>query len=288
MSFSLETTDTGTDLVVTGEWSTAAAQALADGRADGLVLNYAKGFREQPLDFIDGLPIRKLDLLARSIDDLSPIYSLASSLQELRVQSDPRAVIELERLPTLRSLSAAWSQVRGSIMFAPQLESLAAAAYDEPDLSALVVLQSLSKLVMKERPRLRSLDGVEAIPWLMHLGIHLARGLSDISALEAASSTILQVLQIQSCKSIVDIGPIAACPSLQFFDLSEGAEIGSVEPLGELMNLERLHLYGSTKVRDGDLGPIARLPKLKDFRIQNRRHYSPLAKDIQDAISRRG
>ncbi|XGX78366.1 hypothetical protein LQK93_01154 [Terrabacter sp. BE26] len=86
----MEPRDKGVDLVVTGDWSRAAREALESVRADGLVLNYARGFREQPIDFIEGLPIRKLDLLARSVTDLSPVYSLAPTLEELRVQSDPR------------------------------------------------------------------------------------------------------------------------------------------------------------------------------------------------------
>ena len=58
MSFVLEPRGQGVDLVVTGDWSPAAREALESGRADGLVLNYARGFREQPIDFINGLPIR--------------------------------------------------------------------------------------------------------------------------------------------------------------------------------------------------------------------------------------
>ncbi|MFH4347348.1 hypothetical protein WAJ13_23105, partial [Acinetobacter baumannii] len=62
MSFEIERTSQGVDLVVTGDWSSAARGLLESGRADGLVLNYARGFREQPIDFIQGLPLRKLDL----------------------------------------------------------------------------------------------------------------------------------------------------------------------------------------------------------------------------------
>lgn len=287
MSFVLEPHDHGVDLVVMGDWSPAAREALMSGYADGLVLNYAKGFREQPIDFVEGLPIRKLDLLARSVSDLSPVYSLATTLEELRVQSDPRAEIELENLPRLKTLAASWRQVRASILFAPQIEDLVLPSYSEPNLEPLSALASLRSLVMKERPKLRSLDGVEAFPWLLRLGVFLAPGLADIGALELLRSPVLQVLQLQSCKKVPDIAPVESCAMLQFFDLSEGGDIPSVGPLTELVNLERLYLYESTKVVDGDLGPIARLPKLKDFRMQNRRGYAPSVKEIQDMIARR-
>ena len=75
---------------------------------------------------------------------------------------------------------------------------------------------------------------------------------------------------------------------MRFFDLSEGGEVPTLAPLGGLVTLERLYLYDSTKVADGDLSPIAGLPRLKDFRMQNRRGYSPSVKEIQEAIARRG
>lgn len=288
MNFLIEPVADGADFVVTGDWSPAARAALKDGRADGLVLNYARGFRPQPIDFIEGLPIRRLNLLARSVSDLSPVYSLASSLEELRVQSDPRAVIELERLPGLHVLAASWPQIQGSIMFASQLESLSVSSYTESDLNALAPLSALTKLVMKERPKLRSLDGIEAFSWLAHLGVHLAQGLEDIEALERAASPTLQVLQLPSCKKVRDIGPVTSCRSVRFFELSEAAEILTVAPLADLVGLERLYLYGSTTVADGDLGPIARLPRLRDFRMVNRRAYVPPIREIQDVITRRG
>lgn len=274
-------------MVVTGDWSPAAREALEGGRADGLVLNYAKGFRQQPIDFIEGLPIRRLDLLARSVRDLSPVSSLAGTLEELRVESDPRAVIQLERLPRLRTLAASWAQVRASIALAPQLEDLVLAPYSEPDLGLLSGLSSLTSLVMKESRGLRSLDGLDAFPSLLRLAIFLAPGLANIDALEGSRLPVLRELRLANCRRIRDIAPVAGCVPLQFLDLSEGAEVPSVGPLAELVNLERLYLYDTTKVADGDLGPIARLPKLKDFRMKNRRGYTPSVKEIQAAITTR-
>ncbi len=75
---------------------------------------------------------------------------------------------------------------------------------------------------------------------------------------------------------------------MRFFDLSEGGEIPTLAPLGGLVNLERLYLYDSTRVTDGDLSPIARLPRLKDFRMQNRRGYVPSVNQVQEVIAHRG
>lgn len=104
---------------------------------------------------------------------------------------------------------------------------------------------------------------------------------------EAAASCVAGAAAAAD-KKVSDITCRQLCASLQFFDLSEGPEIPSVAPLSSLVNVERLYLYDSTRVTDGDLSPIAGLPKLKDFRMQNRRGYSPSVKEIQEMIARRG
>ena len=288
MTFTLEETPDGVDLVVTGVWSPATEAVLRAGRADGLVLNYARGYREKDLAFLKGLPVRRLHVLARTVTDLSPVYGLADKLVSLRVQSDPRATIELERLPLLQTLSATWQQVHGSIMFARRLQRLFLLSYTEADLTPLVQVPSLVSVVMKDYPAVQSLDGVEDLPSLTELGVHLAKKLEDSTALMRSSSPVLETLQLPSCRKVTDIRPVASATSLRFFELSEVGEIPTVSPLAGLERLERLYLYGSTQIADGDLGPIARLPRLRDFRMQSRRGYSPPVKEIQDAIARRG
>lgn len=288
MTFVVEQTPEGRDLVVTDTWSTDAQACLVDGCADGLVLNYARGYRGDELKFLVGLPVRRLHILARTVRDLSPLYSLSNTLVSLRVQADPGATIELERLPLLQTLSATWQQVYGSIRFAERLQRLFLLSYTEADLTWLSPVPSLISVVLKDYPRIRSLDGAEDLPWLAELGVHLAQGLENIEALQRASSPVLETLHLSSCRQVVDIAPVAACTSLRFLDLSEGGGLSTAAPLAGLAGLERLYLYGSTNVVDGDLAPIARLPHLRDFRMQNRRSYSPSVKDIQDAIANRG
>lgn len=287
MTFILEETPEGVDLVLTAAWSPAAEACLVEGRADGLVLNRARGFQEADLMFVRGLPIRRLNVLARGMKDLSPVYDLAGGLVSLRVQSDPRATIDLERLPLLQTLSADWSQAKGSIGFASQLEHLSASSYKEVDLTPLAALSSLASISMKQYPQLRSLDGIESFPRLVDLAAYGAYKLADISALHHHTSPVLGSVQLPSCKRVTDIAALASCPSLRFLELGDGAEILTVAPLSDLVWLDSLHLYGSTRVSDGDLTPIAHLPRLRDFRMMNRRGYTPSTVDIEEAIKSR-
>lgn len=50
--------------------------------------------------------------------------------------------------------------------------------------------------------------------------------------------------------------------------------VSSLRCLSGLTELEEVLIYGSTNVRDGDLGWLANLPKVKNLSFQNRRHYT--------------
>lgn len=285
--FTLEEAPDGIDLVVTGDWTPRAAAALRDGQADGLVLNYARGFRERDLSFLRGLPVRRLQLLARTIKNLSPVHDLGASLLALAVECDPRAEIELDRLPLLRRLSATWSQVRSTLRYVQRLEDLFLLAYDEGDLTPLTTVPSLASVVLKDRPAVQTLSGIEDLASLRQFSAHAAQRLDDITALGRTDRVMLTTLELPACKQVTDLTPTTACRSLRHLDLGDGGEIPTVKPLGALVELEGLYLYGSTHVLDGDLTPIAGLPRLSDFRMQNRPAYTPPVRAIQEAITRR-
>lgn len=281
----LEQVPGGTDLVVTAAWSGGDAACIRDGRADGLVLNYARGFKERDLQFLSGLPLRRLTLLARTHKDLSPIYSLASTLTALDVQSDPRTPIELDRLPSLRKLSATWSQVAASLRSADALTDVFFLSYGEPDLRPLGCLPMLERMVLKDRPALLSLDGIQALDHLVEIGIFSAASLGDISAV-AESRATPTVFRLGACPGVPELDSIRSYTSLRTFEFSDGGEIPSIGPLAGLADVEGLILYGSTDVADGDLNPLTRLPRLRGLRMQNRRHYRPSVKDIQAALAK--
>jgi hypothetical protein len=115
----------GRTMLVTGDWSDQAAYELARGDIETLELNYAHGFHERTLDFLEPWPIRRLQLLARTITDVEPIYRLAGSLEDLRLTCAPAGNIDLALLPRLHSMWAEnWSQVRDTVSQAAQLQGL--------------------------------------------------------------------------------------------------------------------------------------------------------------------
>ncbi|PKW26607.1 amino acid adenylation domain-containing protein [Phycicoccus duodecadis] len=173
-----------------GEIDSALLSLPGGSGADGLVANYARGFVGSDIEFVRDLPLRRLDILDRGITDLTPVHNLGSTLEELHVDVAPGLYIDLTLLPRLRVLSCSWDQVKDTIDCTDRLEDLYLSPYREPDLLALKHLTSLRSLRMKPPLGVRSLDGVETMPWLAHLGMYRAP-LEDTTALARLSSPVL-------------------------------------------------------------------------------------------------
>lgn len=272
------------EMVVTGPWSDDAGEAFVEQGAGTLVLNYALGFDMPDLRFLDGLPVRSLVVIDRRLQSLDPIYSLASTLRSMSLTVDPALTVDLGRLPELTEVRADWAQIRETFGSAVHLVRLFVGRCTEGDLSVLASAGGLETLVLKDRPRVKSLDGLAGLPGLRQLGIYLAERLADTGALRGAR---LRELQLEACKKVTTLDDIATCGDLEVLNLSEGGGFPSAEPLRALTKLRELLLYGSTKFVDGDLGPIADLPHLRELRMQSRRHYRPTVEEIQKIIAGR-
>jgi hypothetical protein len=72
---------------------------------------------------------------------------------------------------------------------------------------------------------------------------------------------------------------------LRFLRISECGEMASLAPIESLTELEVLYAWGSTRIVDGDLSPLARLPRLKEVRMRNRRGYKPPVDELPAAVS---
>ncbi|QGN59040.1 hypothetical protein [Nostocoides sp. HKS02] len=271
------------DFDVQTEWTPALHDAFIKSGADGLVANYARGFEGPGLDFVGRLPLRRLNVLDRGISDLTPIHDLGNSLEELRVQSAPGSHIDLALLPRLTVLSCAWDQIKSSVDHAERIEELFLSPYTEIDLKPLQHLTSLRSLQMKQRPRVRSLDGVQTMPWLARLGIYGAL-LEDTSALAELASPVLTRLDLASCRRLTSLSDLSGLVGLRELDVSEAGSLESLRPIAGLTYLERLYLYGSTTIDDGDLTPLLTMARMQDLRLMNRRHYSPTVAAVREQL----
>lgn len=282
MSYVIEDCAEGRALVVTGPWSSAAAAVLQRGEADSLVLNYARGFIEANLEFIEAWPIRRLRVLDRQMDNLEPIERLSGSLESLAIEAAPRAEFDFQALPGLRSVSGEWQLLRPTLGHLGALEKVITWQFDEADLHAFRDHVSLKELKVKDAPGLESLSGLADLSDLTVLSIVGARQLSDISDVSRATS--LLELEFEECPSIDALDDLETLASLRLLAVGDCAQIASLVPIASLRELETFHGWGSTNIVDEDLSPLASLPRLKEIRMRDRRGYRPRVKEFDAAM----
>jgi len=280
--FVLEDSPTGRSLVVTGAWSNGAERALARGEADGLVLNYARGFCEGGLDLLDGgWPLRRLSVLDRSIVDLDPIGRLVG-LEELSVQAAADAVLDLGMLPGLRSVAGEWALIGCTLGAVAELERVVTWMFDDIDLHAFRDHVALKSLTIKDARYLESLSGLGNLPDLAALTIVAAPRLHQIDDVAELAAS-LRDLTLEGCARIDAIDVVEPLVGLRFLGISESGDIASLAPIASLTQLEACYAWGSTRILDGDLSPLARLPRLNEIRMRNRRGYKPPVGDLAAA-----
>lgn len=163
------------------------------------------------------------------------------------------------------------------------LADLYLGSYGVADLTPLRWNTELSRLRLKDRPRVRTLAGLEFLPRIEHLGIYGAP-LEDISAVVELAG--VRELHLESCP-IRDLSPIGCLNRLRLLNASDCGDVTSIDPVRSHLDLEVLWLFGTTRILDDDLGPIARLPLLRELRMKARRTYRPSVEAIQAAIEGR-
>jgi len=278
----------GRDAVLEGPWGPELEELVRSGAVDGLSINFAKGFTGPDIEFVRDLPLRRVFMIARHIDDVAALGTL-HDLEFLHLHAGPKARIDLASFPRLRRLGLAdWKYLQGGLSNAAPLDDLYVGHYTADDLQPVAGMHSLEKLRLDDRPTLRSLHGAESLVRLEDLTVAVARNLSDISGVRGLASR-LRRLDLESDRKVPDLEPVSHLAKLQHLNAANCGDIPTLEPLQDLTALESLYLYESTRVVDGDLSVLIGLPALRDLRLANRRHYSPTVQAVQEAIeARRG
>ena len=117
------------------------------------MLNYARGFTDHNLEFLEaGWRLRRLGVLDRAIEDLTPIGRLAESLEDLSVQAAPPAELDLGLVPRLQGLGAERALIRSTLTELGELENVVTWRFDEVDLHAFRDHVGLQRLTVKDAP----------------------------------------------------------------------------------------------------------------------------------------
>lgn len=282
----LRTTPAGRrELTIVGPLTRVFRDELRSLEIDELYLNYALGFAEADLEFVRGLTLQRLEVLAPQIVSLSPVADV-QSLAELQLTVHPSARLHLGELPDLDYLGAPWSILSG--IGETNIATLYLEQYGEADLRPFARIPGLRSLILKERPKVSSLAGFDQLPHLRSLEIYGAVNLLDIS--ELAEGRRLTTLVLEGCRRVRTLQPVAGCGNLRYLNCGDGGSLANLSPLGKLSFLEVLYLFGSTRIADANLAPILDLVDygLRELRMMERKVYRPKVSEIQAAIANRG
>ena len=104
--------------------------------------------------------------------------------------------------------------------------------------------------------------------------------LTSLKGIETLAN--LEELEIHTCRGIGSIEEVGSLSHLQKLHLDNDGDIESLKPLEKLNSLVSLSFYESTNILDGDLSPLLHHQKsLSRVSFQNRRHYSHRREELR-------
>ena len=227
--------------------------------------------------------LRALHVLDRSVVDIDPVYELAETLEELSIQVAASAELDLGRLPRIHKIAGAWDLIGPTLGRLLRLQTVMTWAYGAPDLRDFRDHVELERLIVKDARGLRSLSGVGDLLALSSLQMHGVPKLHDIDDVATLGGSLSR-FELERCHRIEHLEAVEPLVKLRFLGVSDAGTIPTLAPVRDLLDLEVVHAWGTTKVHDDDLSPLTALPNLRELRMRDRRSYRPTVRQIQTAI----
>ena len=273
----------GRRIVLSGRWQNDHLGAILASRLDWLTI---RGFAGPDLEFLDQLEsvgIEQLDILGRSIPDVSGVRFLPT-LQRLNVGARYRRRIELTSLRGLTELHLEWGPGAESLVACQMLTSLSLQRPGISGPSFLSDLACLESLRLADSGQVLNVNGVERLPRLRSVRLLDLQGLADITAL--AHAPALSDLTFEGCVQIRNLTPLAAQASLRRIALVDCGEIESLDPLMKLASLEEL-LVSGTRINDLGAPDLSTLTGLRKLILRGTGLSPAIADDLEFQVRQR-
>lgn len=261
----------GPRAILTGPCSRATLASLERRSIVELELNHAFGWRGDDIRFVASLPqLQVFDILDFLIEDIDPIHELRN-LRSLGVSTYCKSEIRFSAFPLLEHCGIEWRAKAKSVFDCISLKHLFLNRYSGKNASDIGRLTRLESLEVLNAP-VADLSGLSSLPVLKSLRIANLRCLESLDGLGEIGS--LEELTIDTCRKVQSIAELARLLKLRTLVLNNLGEIESIRPIAGLRELRDVRFVESTNIVDGDLTPLAGLPRLKELSFKNRRHYS--------------
>ncbi len=234
-----------------------------------LELNASKEWRKGNLEKLKDLShLKALSIIAFTLKDIAPIHYL-NNLRFLKILTYCNSEINFSAFPKLKEAYLEWRPRAKSIYQARTLEKIYIIKWAGDNLEAFSQLNKLRSLTIGPT-RIKAIGNPNLVN-LAFLGIYHARNLQSFAGIENLQG--LKKLDVDTCRKITDLGPVAALKKLKAFHFCNNDGINSLKPLASLPELETVFFNESTNILDGDMTPLKSLP-LKNVSFVDRRHYN--------------
>lgn len=258
----------GRVLILKDSWSDSYINIIKRENIAILRLSHSMGFKNTDLSFLNGLKnLKGVEIYHWDIEDITVLENLPD-LELISIQCSLKNNIDFSLFSNLKILKITWNNKMLNLDKCHNLEYLNIDKYPCEDLLFFKQLVNLKRLYLTGK-KLLSLSGIEYFPLLEYLDLYACTKLLTLNNIEKCQS--LENVEIEACNKIENIKPIGQLKNLKIFHFVI-KEIDSLSPIENCTALEKLIFY-DTKVLDGDLRFIKKLPNLKDAAFQKRRHY---------------
>jgi len=268
----------GRRMSLLGHWSDSIAAKIGAKNIVELELNYAKGWKAgTTLSFLRDIPhllgFQIIDHLTRDVSDIHYLRSLRS----LDINTYCDTEIDFACFPHLTNVGIEWREGASSLYDCTTLRHVFTNNCSAKSLEVFCKLNQLEYLSLKS-PRLEMIGNVPNLQSLTFLGIYNASRLSSLAGVEQFPN--LEMLEVERCRKISNIVPVASLRRLRRLMIANCGDIESLKPVEELKELREVFFHESTRIRDGDLMPLKKLPRLEDVSFQERRSYNCRWEDL--------
>lgn len=275
-----EKSPVGRCLMLRTEWHDRYKSLLGQKRIDTLRLSKYMGWCDASLEFLSGLTsLKGVEVTTEESLDATPIYAL-EKLEYLHLDSKLSREFDVSRIARLRFLTLAWAAKLSGVEFCTGLKMLSIRGFPDLDLHPYSALTALEDLTITSR-KITSFGGIVSFIYLRNLTVNHASKLVDLSGVECLSA--LERVCFNRCKAFGSLPCLGGLENLESLILEDCGNIESLSFLSQakkMKKLRRLLLIGDTKVVDGDMSPILKLPNITDIRLHRWKHYSHTREDL--------
>jgi len=258
-------------------WQDSFLQILIDNEVQELILNNAKGWQGDNVDFLQWLPdLKSIAIIDMRLKSIGAVHYLHNLLQ-IQLITYANQPIDFTSFPELVVCDFEWIRGSDSIFSCTVLKSLCINRYNSKSSETFKVLKNLEKLTLLNSP-IENIEGLSALSNLKYLRLANLKKLKSLDGLE--NLTQLEELKIHSCKGTSVITNIFKLVKLKRLHLLETGTIESIKGIENLFELWDFIFYGSTNILDGDISPVLKLKNLAKISYQNRKHYSHKREDF--------